>query len=165
MDLRFSEEQEALRDSARKFLQKAFDMQSVLAMWEDERGYAEDNWSTMADLGWLGLRIPEEYQGLGLTFVDLAVLVEEMGRVAMPGPFLSTLLAAEAIIDAGSPEQKRRILPEIAGIEPQRRRAIEIRREKERACVGRAAVGTVRVPAWDEMRTLRDHRLGDESMR
>ena len=114
MDLRFSDEQEAFRDSARKFLQKAFDTESVLAMWEDERGYAEDDWSTMADLGWLGLRIPEQYEGLGLTFVDVAVLVEEMGRVAMPGPFLSTLLAAEAIIDAGSPEQKRQILPKIA---------------------------------------------------
>ncbi len=114
MDLRFSEEQEALRNSARKFLQNEFDMESVLKMWEDERGYTEDTWRRMADLGWLGLRIPEEYEGLGLSFVDLAVLVEEMGRVAMPGPFLSTLLAAEAIIDAGSHEQKEKVLPKIA---------------------------------------------------
>jgi alkylation response protein AidB-like acyl-CoA dehydrogenase len=114
MDVRFSEEQEALRNSARKFFQNEFDTESVLAMWQDERGYTEDTWSRMADLGWLGLRIPEEYQGVGLSFVDLAVLVEEMGRVAMPGPFLSTLLATEAIIDAGSPEQKEEVLPKIA---------------------------------------------------
>lgn len=114
MDLRFSEEQKALRNSARKFIQNEFDMESVLKIWEDERGYTEDTWRRMADLGWLGLRIPEEYEGLGLSFVDLAVLLEEMGRVAMPGPFLSTILAAEAIIDAGSPERKEEVLPGIA---------------------------------------------------
>jgi alkylation response protein AidB-like acyl-CoA dehydrogenase len=114
MDLRFSEEQEALRNSARKFLENEFDMESVFAMWEDEKGYTEDTWSRMADLGWLGLRIPEEYEGVGLSFVDLAVLVEEMGRVAMPGPFLSTVLATEAIIEAGSTGEKEALLPRIA---------------------------------------------------
>jgi alkylation response protein AidB-like acyl-CoA dehydrogenase len=115
MDLSFSEEQEVLRSSARKFINNEFDMESVLAMWEDERGYTEDVWSKMADLGWMGLRIPEEYEGVGLSFLDLAVLLEEMGRVAMPGPYLSTILAAETIIDAGSPEQKAEVLPRIAG--------------------------------------------------
>jgi alkylation response protein AidB-like acyl-CoA dehydrogenase len=69
----------------------------------------------MTDLGWLGLILPEQYGGAGLDFVDLTVVLEEMGRVVLPGPFLSTAVyAAVALCEAGSEEQKQRYLPAIA---------------------------------------------------
>ena len=114
MDLSFDEEQRILRDSFRDFLQKEVTMDCVREMWEDEKGYSPEIWKKMGKLGWMGLRIPEEYEGNGLNFLDLAILFEEMGRVALPGPFLSTALATELIIDAGSSKQKETYLPKIA---------------------------------------------------
>jgi alkylation response protein AidB-like acyl-CoA dehydrogenase len=114
MDPAFGEEQKILRESAGKFLEKECDMQSVREAWEDETGYSSILWNKMAELGWIGLKIPEQYGGMDMTFVDLGVLLEEMGRAAAPGPFLSTVLAAQAIIEAGSEEQKMKYLPLIA---------------------------------------------------
>ena len=66
----------------------------------------------MAEMGWMGMRIPESYDGLELGLLDLAVVLEEMGRGLTPGPFFATvLLAAEAIMEAGTDEQKRKYLP------------------------------------------------------
>lgn len=114
MNLNFTEEQEMLRDSARKFLTYKCPYDFVEKMYEDETGFTEEIWNQIAKLGWLGLRIPDEYDGLGLKFEDLALLFEETGRVAMPGPFFSTVVATEAILDAGSAEQKQTYLPRIA---------------------------------------------------
>jgi alkylation response protein AidB-like acyl-CoA dehydrogenase len=68
----------------------------------------------MAELGWMGLILPEPYGGSGLTFVDMVVVLEEMGRVVLPGPFFSTLVGAVALLDAGSAAQKQEWLPKIA---------------------------------------------------
>ncbi len=106
MDLSFNEEQEILRDSARKFLEKEFNIDRVREYWEDEKGYSEDIYVAIAELGWLALRVPEDFGGLELGLVDLSILFEEMGRVAMTGPFLSTVLATEAIIGGGTDDQK-----------------------------------------------------------
>lgn len=112
MDFGFSEEQELLRKSAADFLNKECPMTYVRQMMEDERGYSEDLWSKMAGLGWLGLIYPEEFGGAGLTMVDLVVVLEEMGRVVLPGPFFSTVtLGGLAILEAGNPAQKKNILP------------------------------------------------------
>jgi alkylation response protein AidB-like acyl-CoA dehydrogenase len=114
MDFGFSEEQELLRQSAADLLSKECPMTYVRQMMEDERGYAEALWKTMAELGWMGLIYPEECGGSGLTLVDLVVVLEEMGKVALPGPFFSTVaLGGLAILEAGSSEQKRRVLPGI----------------------------------------------------
>jgi alkylation response protein AidB-like acyl-CoA dehydrogenase len=84
-------------------------------MFEDERGFTDDVWAKMAEMGWMGMRIPESYDGLELGLLDLAVVLEEMGRGLTPGPFFATvLLAAEAIMEAGTDEQKRKYLPGIA---------------------------------------------------
>jgi alkylation response protein AidB-like acyl-CoA dehydrogenase len=115
MDFGFSEEQEMLRQSARQFLESECPMTYVRKMMEDDRGYSEEQWSKMAELGWMGLIIGEEYGGSGLNMVDLVVVLEEMGRVVMPGPFFATvILGGVAIGLGGSPAQKRRYLPEIA---------------------------------------------------
>jgi alkylation response protein AidB-like acyl-CoA dehydrogenase len=115
MDFGFSEEQEMLRSSARDFLAKEAPMSYVRKMMEDERGYTDDLWRKMAELGWMGLILPEAYGGAGLDFVDMVVVLEEMGRAVLPGPFFSTvILGGVAIAEGGSAEQKRRLLPKIA---------------------------------------------------
>ena len=87
----------------------------VREMEEDEKGYSSDVWKEMAALGWLGLVFPERYGGGGMDFFDLTVLLEEMGRACMPGPFFSTVvLGGMTILDAGSEEQKQELLPRIA---------------------------------------------------
>jgi alkylation response protein AidB-like acyl-CoA dehydrogenase len=115
MDFGFSEEQEMLRKSARDFLAKECPMSYVRRMMEDELGTSTDLWRKMAELGWTGLVFPESYGGAGLDMVDLVVVLEEMGRVVMPGPFLSTvLLGGSAFLEAGNEIQKSRWLKGIA---------------------------------------------------
>jgi alkylation response protein AidB-like acyl-CoA dehydrogenase len=115
MDFGFSEEQDMLRNSARDFLAKEAPMTYVRKMMEDDRGFTDDLWRKMAELGWMGLVLPEEHGGSGLDFVDMVVVLEEMGRVVLPGPFFSTvILAGVAIAEAGSAAQKKAYLPKIA---------------------------------------------------
>lgn len=114
MDLGLNETQQMLKNSAREFLQAECPDTYVRAMEEDARGYTPDMWQKIAEQGWLGLIFPEEYGGVGLTYLDLSVLLEEMGRALLPGPFFSTIvMGGMAIMDAGSDEQKRRLLPQI----------------------------------------------------
>jgi alkylation response protein AidB-like acyl-CoA dehydrogenase len=115
MDFGFSEEQEMLRSSARDFLAKEAPMTYVRKMMEDDRGYTDELWRKMAGLGWMGLVLPEEFGGSGLDFVDMVVVLEEMGRAVLPGPFFSTvILAGIAIAEGGSAKQKAAYLPKIA---------------------------------------------------
>src|SRR2546428_7634778 len=115
MDFGFSEEQEMLRKSARDFVAKESPMTYVRQMMEDDRGFTDAQWKKMAELGWMGLILPEQYGGAGLDFVDLVVVLEEMGRVVLPGPFFSTvILGGVAIKEGGSTEQKKELLPKLA---------------------------------------------------
>jgi len=115
MDFGFSEEQEMLRQSARQFLETECAMTYVRKMMEDDTGYSEEQWKKMADLGWMGLIFPEEHGGAGLNMVDLVVVLEEMGRVVMPGPYFATVLLGGLAIDlGGSAAQKKAHLPGIA---------------------------------------------------
>src|SRR5215467_12318911 len=115
MDFGFSEEQEMLRSSARDFLAKEAPMTYVRKMMEDERGYTDELWRKMAELGWMGLILPEDVGGSGLDFVDMVVVLEEMGRAVLPGPFFSTvILAGVAIAEGGSEAQRQQYLPKIA---------------------------------------------------
>lgn len=115
MDLGLSEEQEMLRKMARDFLANECPKTLVRQMEEDEKGYSPELWAKMAGQGWLGLPFPEKYGGVGYSFLDLSVLLEEMGRACLPGPFFSTVvLAGYAILEAGSEEQKKKLLGAIA---------------------------------------------------
>jgi len=115
MDFGFSPEQEMLRATARKFLENECTSGFVRARMEEPAGVTNEFWAKLAEQGWLGLVYPEEHGGSGLGFVDLTVLMEEMGRVVMPGPFFSTvLLGGLAIREAGSPAQKKEWLARIA---------------------------------------------------
>jgi alkylation response protein AidB-like acyl-CoA dehydrogenase len=115
MDIGFSEEQELLRETARKFLETQSDSRFVRARMAEPAAVSNEFWQKLAEQGWLGIVYPEEEGGSGLGLVDLVVLMEEMGRRVMPGPFLSTvLLGGAAIAEAGSPDQRREWLPRIA---------------------------------------------------
>jgi len=115
MDFGFSEEQEMLRSSARDFLTKEAPMTFVRAMMEDEVGFTGELWKKMAELGWMGLVLPEQYGGSGLDFVDLVVVLEEMGRTVLPGPFFSTVaLGGVGILEGGSDALKQELLPKLA---------------------------------------------------
>src|SRR5436853_5211741 len=115
MDFGFSEEQEMLRKSARDFLANESPMTYVRQMMEDDRGFTDAQWKKMAELGWTGLILPEQYGGAGLDFVDMVVVLEEMGRAVLPGPFLSTAVySAVTLLDAGTEAQKKKYLPRIA---------------------------------------------------
>ena len=115
MDFGFSEEQDLLRQVAADFLSNECPMSYVRQMMEDERGYADDLWKKMAELSWMGLLVPEAYGGAGLSLVDLVVVLEEMGKVVLPGPFFSTVaLGGLCVQVAGSEEQKKLFLPGVA---------------------------------------------------
>ena len=115
MDFGFSEEQDLLRQAAADFLRNECPMSYVRQMMEDERGYADDLWKKMAALGWMGLITPEGYGGAGLSLVDLVVVLEEMGKAVLPGPFFSAVaLGGLCVQVAGSEEQKKTFLPGVA---------------------------------------------------
>jgi alkylation response protein AidB-like acyl-CoA dehydrogenase len=115
MDLGLSEEQGLLKNAARGFLEKECPDTFVREMEEDERGYTPEFWQKMAAQGWQGIVIPEQYGGTGMTFTDLIVLLEEFGRAVVPGPFISTVvLGTMPILEAGTEEQKQKLLPKIA---------------------------------------------------
>src|SRR6267378_7081343 len=108
MDFGFSEEQELLRSTARKFFEKECTSEFVRKMMATPEGTTPEFSAKLAEQGWLGLIFPEVYGGAGLGFVDLVVLMEEMGRVVMPGPFLATtILGGLAILESGSAAQKK----------------------------------------------------------
>ena len=115
MDFGFSQEQELLRQTARSFLEKECPSGFVRRMMDDPTGTTDEFWGKLAELGWLGLIYPEAHGGVGLGLVDLTVVLEEMGRAVMPGPFFSTvLLGGLAVLQAGSDAQKAAWLPRIA---------------------------------------------------
>lgn len=114
MDLGLTEIQQMLKSSAREFLSQECPLTLVREMEEDQRGYTEELWRQIAGLGWTGLVFPEQYGGTGGSFIDLAVLLEEMGHSLMPGPFFATIvLGGLTVLDAGNEEQKRDIIPQI----------------------------------------------------
>jgi len=112
----FSEEQDQLRDTVRAFLEAKSPSSEVRRLMETTDGYDPAVWSQMAnELGLQSLHIPEEYGGQGFTFVELAIVLEEMGRVLLCAPYFSSVvLAADAIMNAGDDGQKGELLPGIA---------------------------------------------------
>ncbi|MBW1888245.1 MAG: acyl-CoA/acyl-ACP dehydrogenase [Deltaproteobacteria bacterium] len=115
MDLDFTSEQEMLRDSATKFFANECPYSRVKELEESEEGYSPELWQQMAELGWMGLLFPEEYGGYEGQFLDLAIILEEMGRAAHPSPFFSTVIQCGlTILEGGTDDQKKDLLPQIA---------------------------------------------------
>jgi alkylation response protein AidB-like acyl-CoA dehydrogenase len=115
MNFDFSDDQKQLRDAARKFLAEKCPPKAVRAVIDGKATYDRDLWKGLAEMGFLGVAIPESYGGTGAGHLELCVIAEEMGRALAPVPFSSTVyLAAEALLAAGSEAQKRKWLPLIA---------------------------------------------------
>jgi alkylation response protein AidB-like acyl-CoA dehydrogenase len=114
MDLRFTEPQEILRKMVRDFLTTECPKTLVREIEKSEKGYSPELWKKMAGLGWMGLVIPEEYEGMGYTFQDFTILLEEAGRNILPGPLLATVISTFPILEAGTDAQKKEFLPKIA---------------------------------------------------
>jgi alkylation response protein AidB-like acyl-CoA dehydrogenase len=114
MKLTLTEEQEMIKKTACDFLADKCPKTFVTQMEESAAGYSKKLWQEMAELGWMGLAFPEKYGGGDMSFLDLAVLLEEMGRACLPGPFFSTVvLGGLSILDLGNEEQKQKYLPEL----------------------------------------------------
>jgi len=109
----FSEEQADLLEAAERFCRERSPVDKVRKLMEDEMGHDARVWEEIAALGWLGVAIPEEYGGAGLSLAEATPIVEQMGRRLMAGPYASTVLAGEALMAAGTSAQKRDCLPKI----------------------------------------------------
>jgi hypothetical protein len=115
MNFDFSDEQKQLRDTARKFLAEKCPSKAVRAIVDGKASYDRDLWKALAEMGFLGVAIPESYGGTGAGYLELCVIAEEVGRALAPVPFSSTIyLAAEALLLAGSEAQKKKWLPRVA---------------------------------------------------
>src|SRR5579859_8124318 len=115
MDFDFSQEQTMLRDLTREFFNRESTPRAVRTLMEDERGFSDATWQQMAEMGLMGLAIDAGYGGQGLGMVEMALVLDEMGRAAYPGPFFATaVLAANAIAASGQDNQLARYLPDIA---------------------------------------------------
>ena len=115
MNFDFSDDQKQLRDEARRFLSEKCPPKAVRAVIDGKATYDRELWKGLADMGFLGVAIPEAFGGSGAGHLELCVIAEEMGRALAPVPFSSTVyLAAEALMLAGSEAQKQKWLPAIA---------------------------------------------------
>ena len=114
MDFDLNKPQQLLQQSAREFLARECPAERVRALMETDTAFDAQLWEAMADQGWTGLIVPEEFGGLNLGLVELAVVAEEMGRACLPGPFISTIWASALVARAGSEGQKAHYLEAIS---------------------------------------------------
>ena len=115
--LLLNDEQKMLSKTAHEFIRDRAPAARIRTFRDskDETGFSRELWNEMAELGWLGLQIPEDYDGLGLGFFDLCVVLEQSGRELMPEPFVSTLLlGTQALLLGGTEAQKKALLPGVA---------------------------------------------------
>ena len=114
MNLDLSDDQKFLQEEAKKFLEKEKALSRNRSVLETESHADQELWNKIVDLGWTGIRIPEEYGGLGLGHLELCVIAEELGRYLAPVPFSSSVyLFTEAIINYGNEEIKKDLLPKL----------------------------------------------------
>jgi len=115
MNFGFTEEQKMIRSQAAEFFKHEYPIAFVRELLNDEHAFNQNLWDKMSSVGWTSLVFPEEYRGAGLSFVELTVLLEEMGRALIPGAFFSTvLLGGLTILETGNPAQKVKWLNSIA---------------------------------------------------
>ena len=115
MDLSLTETQEMLRSTARDFMERECPAAIAQELDKSETGFSPDIWRKMAELGWVGMILPEAYGGMGSSLTDLGIIYQEMGWAAMPSPHLSSgVLCGLTILDGGTEQQKQQLLPAIA---------------------------------------------------
>jgi alkylation response protein AidB-like acyl-CoA dehydrogenase len=109
-----TDEQQAIKSTAHDFLAARYKSERIRKLAESEHGFEQSDWSEMAELGWTGLALPEEWGGQGLGIVELAVLFEEMGYALAPSPLFSNTIAGLALALCGSDDQRERFLRPLA---------------------------------------------------
>ena len=115
MDLALTESQEMLRAAARTFVEREAPQHAIVALQRAESSFVPDLWRKASEAGWLGILIPTEYGGSESSVTDAGVLYEELGRGPVPGPFFSSgVLGALTVLEAGTAEQRRAVLPAVA---------------------------------------------------
>ncbi len=115
MNLEFSEDQKFVQKTARDYLTEHSGLDVCRKVLESGQPYSAELWKGVAEMGWPGTAIPEAYGGAGLGYLELVLIAQELGRALAPIPFASSIyLAAEAILQAGSEEQKKKYLPRLA---------------------------------------------------
>jgi alkylation response protein AidB-like acyl-CoA dehydrogenase len=115
MDYGLAEEQLMFKTAIRDFLEAEWPAEAMREAWDDKNDYPLEVYRKMGGLGWLGLLIPEKYGGMGLGWIEAAILFEEAGRLLLKSPLLSTaILGTQALLLLGTEEQKREMLPKIA---------------------------------------------------
>ncbi len=115
MSYELNSEQQMLQDAAKNFLAQEVTTERVRKLEKSDTGFSQELWEQMAELGWMGLNIPEAYGGFEATFMDLAVILEEMGGVGLASPFFPTVVLGTELVGAlGSDAQKRALLPQVA---------------------------------------------------
>ncbi len=114
MNLDFDELQLMLRTQARDFIEEQCPPKTVKEIVLSESGFSEEVWNGMAELGWMGIPFAEDCGGAGMTFFDTLMTIEEMGRGAVPGPYLSTIICGMAIAEFGTEEQIQEYVAKIA---------------------------------------------------
>ena len=167
MDFGLTEQQESLRSTVRELLAREWPESLLLTSHSDENPLPPSAWRSMAEEGLTGLVIPQHYGGSGHGFTELAVVLEEMGRCLLPGPFLSTAVCALAIVDSGTEEQKADLLPAIASgaltMAPAVQEPGGPPGARGRAAAGRAIGGRVRAQ-WRQDACARRRRPADRGL-
>ena len=110
MNFEFTDDQQAIKRTARDFLAARYQLETVRKLAEDDRGFTDEQWQELVELGWPGVIVPEDSGGLGLGAVELVVIEEEMGYALAPSPLFSTTCAALLVSAAGTDEQRARWL-------------------------------------------------------
>src|SRR5215204_6068806 len=110
----FTDEQQAIKSTAREFLAARYKSERIRDLAESDRGFQQSDWEEMVELGWPGLALPEQWGGQGLGIVELSILFEEMGYALAPSPLLSNTIAGLVLALCGSDEQRERWLPQLA---------------------------------------------------
>jgi alkylation response protein AidB-like acyl-CoA dehydrogenase len=113
VNFELDEEQQMLRASAREFLRAECDKAVLRELESSDSGHAPELWKKMAELGWMGIAVPEEYGGAGWGLLGLAVLFEEIGRAAFDSPLFATTLASLVILEGGTDPQKKELLTKV----------------------------------------------------
>src|ERR1700722_17699489 len=111
MNFDFTDDQRAIKRTAHDFLAARYKLETVRELAESERGFTDQQWHELSELGWPGVIVPEADGGLGLGTVELVVIQEEMGYALAPSPLLSSVSAALLLVAAGTDEQRARWLP------------------------------------------------------
>ena len=115
MDFTLSEEQQLLKDSVERFVREEYEFEKRRKLAKSDEGFSRDNWKKMAELGWLGAGLPEEFGGIGGGAVERMIVMEQVGRGLVLEPYFATVvLGAGLLLEAGSAAQKEALLPKLA---------------------------------------------------